>query len=244
VEPHAPRSLTAATSRTAVPTTFAGPGWQKVESRRSRRKRLMAARPRRSVPADFAGRCFNCLSLSHRAVQCRQSTRCFKCHALGLRSFVCTLRSSGGGAKVSGKRVSDECRPVKLVKVWMPKGQNYSSTTLAAPVNWTAYTSRPRPSSLLKAATAAGEVMSDSVAKPGQDGARSRHRRWPRKRRASARERLDHSTDSGSPAPGAISALGSPVPLPSVHCAPPCVLDWTTQMSRRKMTYSRQLWSR
>jgi hypothetical protein len=229
VEPHAPRSLTAAAARTAVPTAFAGQGWQKVESRRSRRKRLKAARPRRSLPADLADRCFNCLSLSDRAVHCRQSTRCFKCHALGHRSFVCPLRSRGGDAKASGKRVSEECRPVKLVKVWRPKGQNYSSTTLAAPMIWTAYTSRPRPSYLLKAATAAGEVMPDSVAEPGQDGARSRR---ARKRRASARERLDHSTDSGSPAPGAISALGSSVPRPSVHSAPPCVLDWTAQMSR------------
>jgi hypothetical protein len=59
----APRSLT---------KSRINEGWQKVESRRSRRKWLKPVRSRRPVPADLAGRCFNCFSTTHFAAQCQQ----------------------------------------------------------------------------------------------------------------------------------------------------------------------------
>jgi hypothetical protein len=65
-------------------------GWQRAESHGSRRCRLRAARPpRRAVPADLVGKCFNCLSPSHTAALCRSRTRCFRCKSLGHRSSVC-----------------------------------------------------------------------------------------------------------------------------------------------------------
>lgn len=77
-----------------------GPGgWQKAESRGARWRRLRAVRPpRRSVPADLAGKCFNCLSPSHTAVFYRQKTRCFHCQSLGHRSYGCPRKASGGNA--------------------------------------------------------------------------------------------------------------------------------------------------
>lgn len=55
-------------------------GWQRYESRRARKQRLReSSRPRRPVPEDLRGRCFNCFSSSHRAAACRAEPRCFKC---------------------------------------------------------------------------------------------------------------------------------------------------------------------
>ena len=73
-------------------------GWQKFESRAARRRRRRVVRPRRPVPADLAGLCFNCFSPAHSAAQCRQKTRCFHCKALGHRSYVCPGATSCGGA--------------------------------------------------------------------------------------------------------------------------------------------------
>uniref|UniRef100_K3ZZV1 CCHC-type domain-containing protein n=1 Tax=Setaria italica TaxID=4555 RepID=K3ZZV1_SETIT len=53
-------------------------GWVKAESRRARQaRRQHEAPPRRAVPADLRGRCFNCFSLKHRAADCRSRPRCF-----------------------------------------------------------------------------------------------------------------------------------------------------------------------
>ena len=71
--------------------------WQTAESRGSRRRRLRATRPpRRSVPADLFGKCFNCFSPSHTASFCRQRTRCFRCRSQGHRSYKCPLVANGG----------------------------------------------------------------------------------------------------------------------------------------------------
>ncbi|CAN6381374.1 unnamed protein product [Urochloa humidicola] len=69
-------------------------GWEHVVSRSKRRKLAeLSRRPRRPVPADLRGRCFNCFSGAHRAAQCKSQTRCFRCRALGHRSFVCPGRA-------------------------------------------------------------------------------------------------------------------------------------------------------
>lgn len=86
-------------------------GWQKVESRRTRRARLKELRaPRRPVPLDLRGRCFNCFSPAHRAAACRKGPRCFKCHELGHRFYFCPSRSCSLGQE----------RPKRLL-VWRPK---------------------------------------------------------------------------------------------------------------------------
>ena len=76
-----------------------GPGgWVKFVSRGERRRRRREARPpRRQVPADLVGKCFNCFSAGHTAALCRQRTRCFRCRSPGHRSYVCPLESAGGG---------------------------------------------------------------------------------------------------------------------------------------------------
>jgi hypothetical protein len=68
-------------------------GWQLVESKQSKRRRLKLEpqRQRRPVPEDLAGRCFNCLSQDHFSFQCTQKTRCFRCREQGHRSFECSL---------------------------------------------------------------------------------------------------------------------------------------------------------
>jgi hypothetical protein len=50
---------------------------------------LSRSHPRRAVPEDLRGRCFNCFSTRHRAAVCRHRTRCFRCLEPGHRSYVC-----------------------------------------------------------------------------------------------------------------------------------------------------------
>jgi len=86
-------------------------GWETVESRSQRRER--SRRPRRPVPVDLRGRCFNCFSDTHRAAQCRSRPRCFRCRSLGHRSAGCPTRVSG--APVGGRRPA---APINRVSVW------------------------------------------------------------------------------------------------------------------------------
>lgn len=66
-------------------------GWQVVKSKASwRRERLHIHSPRRLVPLDLRGRCFNCLAATtYHASQCRQATRCFRCRLPGHRVAGC-----------------------------------------------------------------------------------------------------------------------------------------------------------
>ncbi|CAD6204738.1 unnamed protein product [Miscanthus lutarioriparius] len=81
--------------RSRAPQTSAGEGpdgagWHRYEGRHARKRRLRGLRePRRSVPADLRGRCFNCLSPSHRAASYLKGPRCFRCRAIGHRASVC-----------------------------------------------------------------------------------------------------------------------------------------------------------
>lgn len=68
-------------------------GWQRYESRHARKKRLKESRgPRRRIPEDLKGRCFNCFATSHRAAVCCEGPRCFKCHETGHRASSCVVR--------------------------------------------------------------------------------------------------------------------------------------------------------
>jgi hypothetical protein len=153
--PPAPRILATTTSGSTVLTPLTDQEWQVVESRRPghRRRRLWTVQPRRPVPADFCGQCFNCFSLAHRAVVWRLRTRCFKCHTLGHRSFECgKLLSSGkGGFKFKNQSSGVGPRSALLVKVWRPK-----VLAPAMPVIMATCASRPRPSSFTWEATMAG----------------------------------------------------------------------------------------
>jgi len=95
----APPSLKALTRVVSVSNGPDAGGWQRYESRRARKQRLKELRgPRRPVPVNLRGRCFNCFSPSHRAAACREGTRCFKCHQTGHRASCCVR---GGQALAS-----------------------------------------------------------------------------------------------------------------------------------------------
>jgi hypothetical protein len=55
-------------------------GWHKVESRRAHRRRLPRSHAHcQRFSEDLQGKCFNCLSVDHRAASCRRPTCCFRC---------------------------------------------------------------------------------------------------------------------------------------------------------------------
>ena len=64
-------------------------GWQRFRSGRERLDRWRSTRPRRRVPADLVGKCFNCFSATHTAARCHLQVRCFHCRSLGHRSYEC-----------------------------------------------------------------------------------------------------------------------------------------------------------
>jgi hypothetical protein len=64
-------------------------GWVEVRPRRHLRGPLP---PRRSIPQDLRGRCFNCMAISHKAAECRCPVRCFACRSLGHRAASCPAR--------------------------------------------------------------------------------------------------------------------------------------------------------
>lgn len=91
-----PRVMRARAKEASATGARRGPdseGWWPVESRRSCHVRLRVShQPRRTVPSDLRGRCFNCLSPEHLAVGCRSPPRCFHCRVLGHRSYDCGRR--------------------------------------------------------------------------------------------------------------------------------------------------------
>ncbi|KAG2649711.1 hypothetical protein PVAP13_1NG128738 [Panicum virgatum] len=54
-----------------------------VYKRRARGDTRLPRRPRRPVPADLVGRCFNCLATDHVASCCTQPSRCLRCEQVG-----------------------------------------------------------------------------------------------------------------------------------------------------------------
>lgn len=82
-------------------------GWYAKGSRRARQ----VHRPRRPVPKDLRGKCFNCFSPDHRAMDCRSQTRCFRCRGLGHRAFDCRRRLE----------VARLCDPQPRSLEWRPK---------------------------------------------------------------------------------------------------------------------------
>jgi hypothetical protein len=92
-------------------------GWLRVQSRRTRKRLLRRQRgPRRQVPPDLRGKCFNCFSPTHRAADCRSRYRCFTCHKPGHRAFECRGQRSatsrpGRKRSLVWRRVSETGRP-------------------------------------------------------------------------------------------------------------------------------------
>ena len=115
----------------------------KVESRRARReRRRRELPPRRPVPTDLWGRCFNCLSKGHQASCCRSRPRCFSCRGLGHRSRACPSRRPGVASSAATRPRSQLVwRPVALSG---SATGSMSATMVAVPVVEPAEGAAPR----------------------------------------------------------------------------------------------------
>ncbi|CAN6360594.1 unnamed protein product [Urochloa humidicola] len=87
-------------------------GLLQVQSRRERKERQrLELRPRRTIPVDLRGKCFNCFSEDHRAMNCKSKPHCFHCRGVGHRIANCRGFSTDLRHATS--------RPMQLV--WRPK---------------------------------------------------------------------------------------------------------------------------
>uniref|UniRef100_A0A0D3G0H8 CCHC-type domain-containing protein n=1 Tax=Oryza barthii TaxID=65489 RepID=A0A0D3G0H8_9ORYZ len=90
-------------------------GWQVVRRKKSKNK--SASPPRRPVPKDLNGVCFNCLERGHVRAECRAPPSCFGCGQPGHRLEDCSQRRlrprpRGGRSPPAGpSRQHDEDRP-------------------------------------------------------------------------------------------------------------------------------------
>jgi hypothetical protein len=209
-------------------------GWQKAESRGSRRRRLRAARPpRRAVPADLVGKCFNCLSPSHTAALCRSQTRCFRCKFLGHHSSVCPRAAFGvsPAARSAAARVSVWRRISPAVAVSSSAHPRRSSPAdmgrrfpPSVPVSSAAPPRRSSPADVAGSAGAAqGDAGLSAMDRGGMVG-RSRRRRRPRFRRG-------HGDGQSDPAMVVVQQPGpAQVPVRG-DVPPPCIIDWSDQLA-------------
>ena len=153
VRPYAPRRATSTTGPDAD-------GWHPVVSRRTRKElHRMERRPRRPVPADLRGKCFNCLSPNHRATSCRSRARCFRCRALGHRTYDCPARHAAPAPTPRTKLV---WRPVRT-----------ASSTPVSPIRQATRTSVPMVTT---------PPPGDGAGQPGQSLRRQRNRKRRGKR--------------------------------------------------------------
>jgi hypothetical protein len=209
-------------------------GWQKAESRGSWRRRLRAARPpRRAVPADLVGKCFNCLSPSHTAALCRSQTRCFRCKFLGHHSSVCPREAFGMSPTASSAtaRVSVWRRISPAVAVSSAAHPRWSSPAdmgrCFSPSVSVFSAALPRRSSPADMAGSAGAAQGDAglsaMDRGGMEG-RSRRRRRPRYRRG-------HGDGQSDPAVVVVQQPGpAQVPVRG-DVPPPCIIDWSDQVA-------------
>lgn len=177
-----------------------------VESQSTRRHReVRNRRPRRPVPADLRGRCFNCFAVDHRAFQCKSRPRCFTCKLLGHRSVACPRR--GGGAP-------------RRVSVWRRIGP-------AVPADNTMASAAPVASGARSEASDANRAFEEDMVP--DSSRRGRRRRRPRRRRRNSGEDGGSPAGNGRDASLVPPALNDGVPPAS---GPPCVIDWSDQLAR------------
>jgi hypothetical protein len=85
-------AVLAARAAQGQPPADASEGWQVVTHRKKWRRiaqRAPPPLPRRPVPADLVGKCFNCLRSGHVALDCTNVTRCLRCHREGHQARSC-----------------------------------------------------------------------------------------------------------------------------------------------------------
>jgi len=206
------RSKDPATPVRLLPRPKRGPdaeGWLKAESRRSRKARLLVERgPRRRVPADLRGRCFNCFSPDHRAAACNNRTRCFKCRRLGHRALWCPIA-------VMAARPTATSRPPAVDRprtaIWRRKDDDHSTAGGGDGVGGSAALTPPPARGVL--ASDPPLAAACSAREDGTEGAGGRRRR---RRRVMRRHVTGRVEDGHSPAAGSDHY---PVPIPAVDSA-------------------------
>lgn len=192
-------------------------GWMRKESRATRRKLYRPQpRPRRLVPADLRGLCFNCFSPAHRAAQCRSRPRCFKCRGVGHRSYVCP-----GAARLAGERLA----PGGRVLVW----RRISAT---APTMESA-------AGMASAGAAQSSVEAAPAVSAPEEG-RARRQRRPRRRRRPARDgstssRRNFGANSGDASPGQQALDDGASPALTL----PYIINWSDRLAQAEQALHR-----
>ncbi|XP_066390234.1 uncharacterized protein [Miscanthus floridulus] len=195
-------------------------GWQRFRSGREHLDWRRSTRPRRRVPADLVGKCFNCFSATHTAARCHLQVRCFRCRSLGHRSYECPGIVRGGRTSQPERRsVWRRISPAQEPAITAPPQRSIPAGSVcgaAAP------------------ATCPGGMMDSSSVAPHADGAdgragRQRRRRHPRHRRREDSGRSD-SSPAAAPAPDVALALTT-MQDQAPEMPPPCIISWSDQVA-------------
>ncbi|KAG2569883.1 hypothetical protein PVAP13_7NG446101 [Panicum virgatum] len=109
-------------------------GFQRVVSKRQLRAESRRARrppPRRPVPADLVGRCFNCLSHEHIAARCTFPSRCLRCEREGHSARYCKRGRSGAPSRNLGRpfRRIGACRDAAAAALLGRHGRSAASAS-------------------------------------------------------------------------------------------------------------------
>ena len=233
--------------------------WQKVMSRGARRRSWRAARPpRRPVPADLVGRCFNCFSTLHRASQCRKKTRCFRCRSPGHRSYDCpdVVRSGNVSVRPALGRVSvwQRISPANVAtgatspQRPSPAGVDGGAGVMRhvhrqriparvpvwrriSPAHEVTMDTPPQRLSPVGAAGGSGSTQGSGEAHAQDQGGRAVQQRRRRRPPRHLRQRPMSESDSvlaADPLPGMAPSETSCEALGPS----PCIIDWTDQVAR------------
>ncbi|KAG2625413.1 hypothetical protein PVAP13_3KG207177 [Panicum virgatum] len=227
-------------------------GWRKCHFSRGLGHRQQPARPRRRVPTDLHGKCFNCFSTAHLVVQCRQRPRCFRCRALGHRSYSCpgpnlipqrrlVWRPTAPSTTTGCTAPSQRSAPASAGQVAASTAPSQRSTPASAGrvAASTAPSQRPSPAILelgvLCSPTDHVVAMTSdrsAVQEANQGGGRRRRRRPRFRRRADAGQ-------SESTAPPDAPPLGTEetmedlaAPTLDEQTDKPCIINWSSRIAR------------
>jgi hypothetical protein len=203
-------------------------GWQLVKSRRARRSEQVS---RRRSLLDLRGRCFNCLSFSHRA-SCWRPTRCFRCFKFGHRAALCSVQT------IAVKKAAEQQRDQQGLRV--PVWQRLSE------MEGSGHQDLQQKGSVWRRITPSTESSTQPALMAASSGATAPELRSMRKRRHAKRRR------------GAVEQAFLPLPPPSDHDAPlvmqedagsdessvepTCVLELSIGMAQEEVALRRALY--
>jgi hypothetical protein len=227
------------------PSSVDAGGWQLVESRRSRRRRLFLKQEPRSrrVPVDLVGRCFNCLSPHHFAKDCWERSRCFCCGGLGHLSYKCSAPRRAEPRRPVWRSLGPTVAPVSKKSVWDRLGSTMahcdrldllsSSSAGAAPERIPVWR-RITPGSDASQRAEPAVLTGSSVGGPTIGGeTRPAKRRRRRQRKRSLAPIIHEDADAQlAPVSSPTHDSASPVLEDSSPPSFPCIIGWNQSMSR------------